>query len=138
MIKNYDPNKDDIQRICVRDMQEDVELLYNVLFEIIENPTFNITGLCKEKNRNDKTRRDRSFVLTYLSFELTRIASSMLLHNDIVVLSVTEELMYPSYYLDHPYSYYSYQASLGKDIHRANNISPVSTRRCFDIHTTSF
>ena len=138
MIKNYDPNKDDIQRICVRDMQEDVELLYNVLFEIIENPTFKMTGLCKEKNRNDRTRRNRLIVFTYLSFELTRIVSSMLLHNDIVVLSVTEELMYPSYYLDHPYSYYSYQASLGKDIHRANNISPVSTRRCFDIHTTSF
>ena len=132
MIEKYDPSIDDVQQMCVRDMREDVELLYNVLFEIIDNPTtFNMTCLLrKEKIRREtKTTRPRQdrliFIFTYLSFELTRIVSSMILlpdTKDTVVLSITEQPMYPSYYLDHSYSYYTYQASLGIETHKASNI----------------
>ena len=132
MIKIYNPNKDDIQKLCVRDMKEDVGLLYSVLFEIIENPTFDMTGLCKERQKNLKARRDRLIVFTYLSFELTRIVSSMLLPNEIVVLSVTEEPMYPSYYLDHSHSYYSYQASLGEETHKSNTFKDFMKKTHLD------
>ena len=127
MLKRYNPKVDDIERICVRDIKEDVNVLYDVLFQILDNPMFQMTGQCKGKMTTDdgsgfETSRERLVVFTYLSFELTRIASSMLLPNEVVLLSITDRPMYPSYYLEHSHSFYSYQASLGKEMHKKENI----------------
>ena len=54
-----------------------------------------------------------------MSFELTRIASSIILLDDTFVLaSVTDQFMYPAYYFDHQLAIYSYESSFDKKIHR--------------------
>ncbi|XP_066916815.1 uncharacterized protein [Clytia hemisphaerica] len=119
MLKLYKPSQHDVLKLCIKDIQEDVSLLYDVLFGIIDpdDDKVEMSGICKGKNGIKFAKRSKMFVFTYLSFALTRIVSSILLVRDVVVVSVTEEKMYPSYYLEHPLSFYSDQLSLGQGSH---------------------
>ena len=75
-----------------------------------------IDGPWDHKVKSKGREISKTVIFTYLSFELTRLTSSLVLPTtDIVVVSVTEQPMYPAYYLDNPLS--SYETGFGVQIH---------------------
>ena len=77
---------------------------------------------CRQKPKGMLFQKDsiRTIIFTYLSFQLTRMVSSLILPmgTDIVLVSVTDRPMYPSYYFEHPNAVYSYEGGFGEAMHR--------------------
>lgn len=106
--------------VCTKDMRNDSRTLVDTLMTLIFNEESNGVLDCQNKNGTFKKNPDRFVIFTYLTFHLTRIASSLILPStDIILVSVTNERMYPSYYLQHPLAVYSYEAGFGVDMHKA-------------------
>lgn len=104
--------------VCTKDMKNDSKTLVDTLMPFILNEDHVVD--CQNRNGTFKTNPDRFVIFTYLTFHLTRIASSLILAStDFILVSVTNERMYPSYYLQHPLAVYSYEAGFGVDMHKA-------------------
>ena len=67
----------------------------------------------------------RIVIFTYLDFHLTRVASSIVLSEipdtlfPVLLSSVTDQPMYPAFYLEHPLAVYSYESAFGVQIIRS-------------------
>lgn len=106
--------------VCTKDMKNDSKTLVNTLMPLILNEDSNDAMDCQNQNETFKNNPDRFVIFTYLDFHLTRIASSLILTStDFTLVSVTNEKMYPSYYLQHPLAVYSYEAGFSVDMHKA-------------------
>ena len=105
---------------CSKDVQNNQMILFdNLLPFVLEDPPFTMNCRGNKTVLIRKQRQTFLFVFTYVSFELTRIASAIILPvTDIILISITDRLMYPSYYDNNPSAVYSYRASFGVEVHK--------------------
>ena len=107
--------------VCTKDIKNSSKTLVDFLFPVIEEPNMIVDGPCDYKtgDRFSEGRKIlRTVIFTYLSFELTRLTSALILPTtNFLVVSVTEQTMYPAYYVENPLYIYSYEASFGVNIH---------------------
>jgi len=103
---------------CFMDMKNDTSILVDTLLPIVLVSTDrNIT--CLKNGGVFDGNLKRLLIFTYLDFHLTRVASSILLSKipvDIyptLLVSVTDESIYPAFYLENPLAVYSYESALG-------------------------
>lgn len=109
--------------VCTKDIKNNSKILVDTIMPLILNEdsmSNSSTMGCQNQNGVFKRNPDRFVIFTYLTFHLTRIASSLILtSSDFILVSVTNKRMYPSYYLQHPLAVYSYEAGFGVDMHKA-------------------
>ncbi|XP_066928468.1 uncharacterized protein [Clytia hemisphaerica] len=102
-------------RFCFIDVQNSQENLIQFLLPLVDGKEYYV------KCRNNQTyipNFERLFIMTYISFELTRLASFLVLPLGYPLFGVTREEIYPAYYLDHELGLFSYQSSFGAEMHR--------------------
>ena len=107
--------------LCTLDVQNNHEKLLRIILNLTErNSSFTLN--CRNNTKmNFDYDNQQILIFTYMSFELTRMASSIILLDDMFIMScVTDQFMYPVYYFEHPYAIYSYEASFDEEIHRAS------------------
>ena len=105
-------------RLCTMDVENDHEKLLELILKLTEKNSPFILH-CRNNTTMNYIYDDQILIFTYMSFELTRIVSSLVLLDDIFVLaSITDQFMYPAYYFDHPFAIYSYEASFEQKLHR--------------------
>ena len=105
--------------LCTVDIGNDHEKILGILLDLTErNSSYTLD--CRNNTRmNFKYDNQQILLFTYLSFELTRMVSSLALLDDTFIqTSITNQFMYPAYYFDHPFAIYSYEASFDEKIHR--------------------
>ena len=106
-------------RYCFMDMKNSSKILVETLLPIVlDRKPKNIR--CMPNGGFFGYSLKRVIIFTYLDFHLTRVASSILLSETpatlpVLLSSVTDEPMYPAFYLEHPLAFYSYESVL--DIH---------------------
>jgi len=107
-----------LSNYCFIDMKNDTRILVDTLLPIVLVSTDrNIT--CLQNGGVFDGNLKRLVIFTYLDFQLTRVASSILLSEipvDIkptLISSVTDEPMYPAFYLENQLAVYSYESALG-------------------------
>ena len=96
--------------LCTLDVQNNHEKLLHIILNLTEkNSSFTLD--CRNNTKMNFNYDNQILIFTYMSFELTRIASSIILLDDTFVLaSVTDQFMYPAYYFDHQLAIYSYES----------------------------
>jgi len=78
----------------------------------------NFTGQCLDKQTAFDLDVPKDFlIVTYVSFELTKIIASMLLTMDIVLVAITTKPMYPTPLLEHSTFIFSFEASFEAEAH---------------------
>ena len=103
--------------LCTLDVQNNHEKLLEMSFPLTDG--IDIELKCRH-NTSLHVQGDKAIaIFTYMSFELTRIISSLILPFGLhFLICVTEKTMHPPYFLDHPNAVYSYEASFGQEMHR--------------------
>ena len=103
--------------VCFNDVKNDPGVMAGILFPIVANESTPIE--CQNKGGiYTRGLATAMVILTHMSFYLTRFAAFLVLPSTPVLLvSITDELMQPSYYLDHPHAIFSYEAGFGVDMH---------------------
>ncbi|XP_066923398.1 uncharacterized protein [Clytia hemisphaerica] len=100
------------RKTCLVDSQNSNEFVTELIFQLIEHPTLDMTGQCLNTNGTRLFRRNAiPVLLTYLSFELTRIVSYLLYNENIGLIALTTTAMFPSHLVYNPLFVYSYEAS---------------------------
>ena len=102
-------------RLCFHDVQNSQENLIEFLMPLVDGEQYTV------ECRNNETfipYFERLFIMTYVSFELTRLASFLVLPLDFPLFGITQKEIYPAYYLDHELGLFSYQSSFGAEMHR--------------------
>uniref|UniRef100_A0A7M5XMI6 Cnidarian restricted protein n=1 Tax=Clytia hemisphaerica TaxID=252671 RepID=A0A7M5XMI6_9CNID len=110
--------------LCFKDIGNNTRTLVNTVFPLTtdERDTYQV----KCENRNGSWDLDiskkRLLILTYLSFDLTRLLSALLLPQDLTMLiSITDRPMYPAAYIEDPRAIYSFEAGFGVQMHQEFN-----------------
>ena len=104
-------------RLCTMDVENNHEKLLETIFPLTDG--VNVEMECRNKDWLNISSDQSMVIFTFLSFELTRTISSLILpFNFHFLVCVTEKAMYPPYFLDHPNAVYSYEASFGQGMHR--------------------
>ncbi|XP_066923119.1 uncharacterized protein [Clytia hemisphaerica] len=103
--------------LCFKDMRNNSNTVTDTLLPLVVDESY--SGIkCENKKGVYKQSGHMTLVFTYLSFDLTRLVSSMILPlNSFNLVSVTDQPMYPAYFLDHPLAIYSYESSFGVNMH---------------------
>ena len=103
---------------CFKDMKNESSIVTDTLLPLVVDQGY--TGIqCENKGGVYKQSGHMTLIFTYLSFDLTRLVSSMILPlNSFNLVSVTDRPMYSSYFLDHPLAIYSYESSFGVNMHK--------------------
>ena len=94
---------------CARDVGDQESNLINALLPILlSNHTLNTTGHCIDESITGIHKREAMFIYGHLTFELTQLASAILIPFEIPLLAITYQQMYPDLYLTHPFYIFSY------------------------------
>ena len=109
-------------RLCFKDVQNSSELLIETILPLTtDEKQHYVIEDCVNKNGSFVGSSDRIMILTYLSFRLAKLVSSLILPldaSDIVLVSITDRPMYPSYYINHPLAIYSYEGGFGVEMQK--------------------
>ena len=99
-------------RTCFIDVRNSPEYLHELILSYSEEIESNFTDQCVNKNAKTIFRREEmSILFTYMSYELTRLASYLLINEKIILLAVTFQQMLPSKLHEKPYNIYSHESS---------------------------
>ena len=94
--------------LCTKDVANSTEILVDTLLPIaLEDPNRHIE--CRGDGVYDnKIKINRLVVMTYISFHLTKLASSIL-HvpewKSVLLICITDRPMYPAYFFEHPFAW---------------------------------
>ena len=103
--------------LCFKDMKNDSKVLTDTLLPLVVNEHYTNVN-CENVGGVYKQSGHMTLVFTYLTFDLTRLVSSLILPlNSFNLVSVPDRPMYPSYFLDRPLSIYSFEAGFKVNIH---------------------
>uniref|UniRef100_A0A7M5XNH8 Cnidarian restricted protein n=1 Tax=Clytia hemisphaerica TaxID=252671 RepID=A0A7M5XNH8_9CNID len=85
--------------LCFKDIQNRSDLLIDTVLPLTtDEKQHYVTKDCVNKNGSFVRSSDRIVILTYLSFQLTKLVSSLILplnSMDMVLVSITDRPMYP-------------------------------------------
>jgi len=102
---------------CAEDIGDSQEQLINSLLPAIYQGKLNLTNRCMDKAITGVYNAKALFVYTHITFEMTQLASALLMPYDIPLFAITFQPMFPIQFVEHPVFVYSYKASFGKAIH---------------------
>ena len=106
--------------LCTLDVASSFSKVGEVIFELLNNEEVNFFGRCINQTVNANFSINNTLLFTYISYEMTRFVSSLLLLKDIdpTIVAITTEPMYPSDLFDKDTFIYSYETSFEIDIQR--------------------
>ena len=105
--------------LCTRDVQNSSKKLTDVLLPMVSQDKGSVAMKCRNGDMVFQRSDTYTLVFTYVSFHLTRLISSIMLPmTNVLLVSVTDQPMYPAYYVEHPNAVYSYEAGFGDAVHK--------------------
>ncbi|XP_066914590.1 uncharacterized protein [Clytia hemisphaerica] len=108
------------QKLCTIDVENSNQIVVEVLLDLINFYQVDFSGKCRDKSVNVRLKLEEIVIFTYVSFEMTRLISSLLMIKDIdtTLISITTEKMYPSQLLEKDIFIFSYETSFQRDVQK--------------------
>ena len=104
---------------CFKDVQNNSRILANIVLPLTTEERTYYQMKCDNAEGAWQTSTERIIIFSYLSYDLTRFLSSLILPlESIILISVTDKPIYPAYYGENSRSIYSYEAGFGFEMHK--------------------
>ena len=105
----------DHTRYCFINVNDSMDVTAELILRITENTKLDLVGDCFNHLEDTIFDMERIAILSYVSFDITRLISYLLLNSRIILIAVTFESMAPFQLVEKVNFVYSYETSFGSE-----------------------
>ena len=103
----------DHSKYCFIDVKDSMEIAVELILQVAESRTLNLSNDCIFPSDGGIYDMNMVAIFSYVSFDITRLMSYLLLNSNVIFVAITFQSMTPFQLVERVSSIYSYEASFG-------------------------